>query len=74
MDPSIIAMKIKVVPAFLLRGSRKAVMPFEMASTPVTDAVPLAKAFKIKNKLKACGSARMVNYGGLVTRPSEPEK
>ncbi len=40
--------QIRVMPAFLLRGSLKAVMPFEMASTPVRAVVPLEKACSSK--------------------------
>jgi hypothetical protein len=39
---------IRVMPAFLLRGSLNAVMPLEMASTPVRAVVPLEKAFRIR--------------------------
>jgi hypothetical protein len=36
--------QMSVMPAFLLRGSLNAGIPFEMASTPVSAVVPLAKA------------------------------
>jgi hypothetical protein len=46
--PRIAAMTIKVIPAFRLRGSLKAVIPLDIASIPVKAAVPLEKACKIK--------------------------
>ncbi|EKD89287.1 MAG: hypothetical protein ACD_34C00129G0002 [uncultured bacterium] len=49
IDPKINDIIINVVPAFLERGSLNAVMPSEIASTPVTAVVPLANAFNIKN-------------------------
>ena len=39
----------RVVAAFRLRGSLKAVMPLEMASIPVRAVHPLEKARKIRN-------------------------
>ena len=38
--------QISVMPALRLRGSLKAVMPLEMASTPVSAVVPLAKGMQ----------------------------
>ena len=46
--------QIRVMPALWLRGSRKAVMPFEMASTPVSADVPLEKARSSRKSLTAC--------------------
>ena len=40
----------RVMPALRLRGSRKAMIPSEMASTPVSAVVPPAKARRIRNK------------------------
>ena len=53
-EPRINAIQIKVVPALRLRGSLNAVIPFEIASTPVSAVVPLAKALKIRNILIDC--------------------
>ena len=41
------AIQMRVCPALLLRGSLNAVMPLDIASTPVSDVVPLAKARKM---------------------------
>ena len=38
------AIHARVIAAFRLRGSLKAVMPFEMASTPVSAVVPFENA------------------------------
>ena len=45
------AIQTSVAPAFLLRGSLKAVIPLDIASTPVTAVVPLANAFRIKKNV-----------------------
>ncbi len=42
----ITAIQIRVIPALRLRGSLKAVMPFDMASIPVRAAVPLENAWR----------------------------
>ena len=46
--------QISVMPALRLRGSLKAVMPFEIASTPVSAVVPLANACRIRKAEIAC--------------------
>jgi hypothetical protein len=46
--PRIAAITMRVIPAFRLRGSLKAVIPLDIASIPVRAAVPLEKACKIK--------------------------
>ena len=73
MLPRISAIQINVVPAFLLRGSLKAVMPFEMASTPVRAVVPLAKAFRIKKKVNGCSTVS-TSCGGSIIGPKVPVK
>ena len=47
------AIHIRVMPALRLRGSLKAGMPFEIASTPVTAVVPLEKAWSSRNSPNA---------------------
>ena len=42
--PRMMDIQISVIPALRLRGSLKAVIPFEMASTPVNAVVPFANA------------------------------
>ena len=53
-EPRMNDIQIKVMPALRLLGSRKAVMPFEMASTPVSEVVPLAKARRSRKRVSAC--------------------
>ena len=55
--PRIAAIMIRVMPALRLRGSRKAVMPLEIASTPVRAAVPLENACRIRNGVIACSTS-----------------
>ena len=43
-----------VVAAFLLLGFLKAVMPFEMASMPVSAVQPLLNARRIKKRPRVC--------------------
>ena len=65
--------QIKVMPALRLRGSLKAVMPFEMASTPVRAVVPLAKACKKQeggDRRERLGNLQF--GGGSTTVPSVP--
>ena len=45
----------RVMPALRLRGSLKAGMPFEIASTPVSAVVPLEKAWSSRNRPNARG-------------------
>src|SRR5262245_66108550 len=54
--PRITDMTIRVRPAFRLRGSLKAVMPFEIASTPVRAVVPLEKAWRSRKSVTAAAS------------------
>ena len=64
---------IRVMPALWLRGSLKAVMPFEMASMPVSAAVPLEKACRIRNRPTTDTAAvPAVMGGGLGTSPRLP--
>ena len=49
-EPRISDIHTSVMPALRLRGALKAVMPLEMASTPVSAAVPLEKACRIRNR------------------------
>ncbi len=61
-----------VMPALRLRGSLKAVMPLEMASTPVSAVVPLEKACSSRNSVTAWPSPWAKSGGGLLTWPSWP--
>jgi hypothetical protein len=71
--PRIRASQVRVMAAFRLRGSLKAVIPLEIASTPVRAVVPLENACRIRNKVipdncsPTCSSS-----GGLITVPREP--
>ena len=47
-EPRMTDIQISVMPALRLRGSLKAVMPLEIASTPVSAVVPLEKARRIR--------------------------
>ena len=47
------AIQSSVIPALRLRGSLKAGMPFEIASTPVRAVVPLEKACSSRNRVIA---------------------
>ena len=73
-EPRISAIQIKVMPAFRLRGSLKAVMPLEIASTPVRAAVPLEKACKIRNGVIATRTPWPSMCGGSTTCPNVPER
>ena len=66
------AIQSSVMPALRLRGSLKAVMPFEIASTPVRAVVPLEKACRSRNTVTACVSPMWSIGGGSATRPSVP--
>ena len=61
-----------VIPALRLRGSRKAVIPLEMASTPVRAEVPLEKARRIRNSESACAACTISIGGGFSTLPNVP--
>src|SRR5574340_215599 len=63
---------IKVMPAFLARGSLKAVMPLEIASMPVRAEVPLENACSSSHGVTATRAPSSENKGGLTTVPSEP--
>ena len=64
----------RVIPAFLLRGSRNAVIPFEMASIPVSAEVPLEKACSRRKGVTRPTAPPRLNAGGLTTTPSDPVK
>ena len=65
--------QISVMPALRLRGSLKAVMPFEIASTPVSAVVPLEKACSSRKRPSArVGS--ISSGGGSATGCSVPVK
>ena len=70
--PKMMDIQIKVIPAFLLRGSLKAVMPFEIASTPVKAVVPLANACRIKKGVIAESVLIASISGGLTVRRNLP--
>ena len=62
-------MTVSVRLAFLERGSRKAVVPLETASTPVMAAQPLENAF-ISSQMSISGrsaSPALMGGGGTVT-------
>ncbi len=61
--------QIKVMPALRLRGSLKAVMPLEMASTPVSAVVPFANACKRRKGVSAPTVCNRVSSGGSITVP-----
>ena len=65
-------MAINVMPALRLLGSLKAVMPLEMASTPVSAVVPLANACRIRNRPTACIVSVASMGGGPDTTPRLP--
>ena len=67
--PRMLDIQIRVIPALRLRGSRKAVTPFEMASTPVKAVVPLAKACRIKKSEIGCSVWSISISGGFDDRP-----
>ncbi len=62
----------RVIPALRLRGSRKALMPFEMASTPVRAVVPLEKACSRRNRLMPWSAPTWVIGGGSGTPARAP--
>ena len=70
--PRIAAIEIRVRPAFRLRGSLKAVMPLEIASTPVNAVVPLEKACSSKNGVMAAKVLMTLGSGGLTIGPNVP--
>src|SRR5512143_2177849 len=63
-EPRISDIQIRVTPAFLLRGSLKAVMPLEIASTPVRALVPLAKACSNRKGVMEVRIAATLACGG----------
>ncbi len=70
--PRMNAMTIKVMLAFRLRGSLKAVVPFEIASTPVNAVVPLEKACRSRNAvIPVAASPKCSMGGGSTTVPRE---
>ncbi len=72
--PRIADIQIKVMPALRLLGSRKAGMPLEIASTPVSAVVPLENARKIRNNESACALWSISMGGGSVTMPRLPAR
>ncbi|MPM66842.1 hypothetical protein SDC9_113754 [bioreactor metagenome] len=72
-EPRIPDIHKSVRPAFLLRGSLKAVIPLEMASTPVNEVVPFAKARNSKKAVSGWTSS-FVTAGGSITVPNVPAK
>ncbi len=66
--------QIRVTPALRLRGSWKAGMPLEMASTPVSALVPLANARRIKKSDTVCAPWIISNSGGSITVPRLPDR
>ena len=72
-EPRINAIQIRVIPALRLRGSLKAVIPLEIASTPVSAAVPLEKACNRRNAvIPDIASPKCSTSGGSITSGSEP--
>jgi len=70
-EPRMLDIHISVTPAFLLRGSLKAGIPLEIASTPVTAVVPLENACSSRNR----PNARVVSTssgGGSGTGCNDP--
>ena len=70
--PRMTAMRTSVMPALRLRGSLKAVVPFEMASTPVRAVVPLENAWSNRNGVITARVRGTSNSAGLTTTPSVP--
>src|SRR3990172_12656381 len=70
--PRIADIQINVIPALRLRGSLKAGIPLEIASTPVNAVVPFEKACSSKNGVAKATEGCTMNSGGLVTRPRLP--
>ena len=66
------AIQSKVTPALRLRGARKAVTPFEMASTPVRAVVPFANACRRRKRVRPCSAPMCSMRGGSMTRPNVP--
>ena len=63
---------MSVMPALWLRGSLKAGMPLEIASTPVRAVVPFAKAWSSRKRVAAPSCRCTSNDGGSITWPSDP--
>ena len=63
--PKIAAIHTKVCAALRLRGSWKAVMPLEMASTPVKAVVPLAEGMEEQEGGDGLRRVRHVQGGGI---------
>ena len=72
--PRMSDIQINVTPALRLRGSRKAVVPLEIASTPVSAVVPLEKACSKRKSDMARTSWIISRGGGLATCPRLPVK
>ena len=63
---------MRVIPALRLRGSLKAGIPLEIASTPVRAVVPLAKAWRSRKSVTAACCLCTSRCGGSITWPSVP--
>lgn len=70
MTPNSVLIAINVCAALRLRGSLKAVMPLEIASTPVSAVQPLANALSSRKIVNGCASSAKVSR--LFTTPSCP--
>jgi hypothetical protein len=70
--PRIADIQSNVTPALWLRGSLKAVMPFEIASTPVRAVVPLENAWRIRKGVTTWAAWADSRAGGSTTAPKVP--
>jgi hypothetical protein len=70
--PKIADIHSSVMPALRLRGSRKAVVPFEIASTPVSAVVPFEKACSTRKTPAPASASTSWRAGGSCTVPREP--
>ena len=68
ITPKIRLMTTRVMRAFCTAGGLKAVMPLEMASTPVSAVLPLEKARKIRNSDRVALAPSASLEGGAVGR------
>ena len=73
--PRMADIQIRVMPALRLFGARKAVMPLEMASTPVRAVVPLANALQNQEQVTSPGGcAASQAAADSMTVPKVPVK
>ena len=68
------AIQSRVMPALRLRGSLNAVMPLEIASTPVRAVVPLENACRSRNSVTACASLVLERAAGRPPGRASPAK